>query len=54
MAVGGLFFFLFLRSLKAVDREDPTLLSDFFGSGLAFLFKWKRVSYVNRSHVLDD
>jgi len=42
VVAGGLVFFLALRPLHAIDQEDLTLLSDFFGPRLAFLVEWMR------------
>jgi len=42
VAVGGLVFFLALRSLHAVTQEDLELVSDFLGPRLTFLANWMK------------
>jgi hypothetical protein len=42
VVIGGLVFFLALRPLHAIDREDLTLLGDFLGPRLAFFGEWAR------------
>lgn len=42
VVVGGGVFFLTLRPLRAVDREDIQLASDFLGPRLRFIGEWTR------------